>query len=105
MDRGGRSRAGGRAQALERGGGAATSRAPAVSARAASVASSLTPYLDPMPPLVDNAIDATGGGTARLTTALISRKVHSQLPATTLFGYLRQAGRARAIPARRTWGR
>jgi hypothetical protein len=28
---------------------------------AASVASSLTPYLDPMPVLVDNAIDATGG--------------------------------------------
>jgi hypothetical protein len=31
---------------------AATSRAPAVSARAAPVASSLTPYLDPMPVLV-----------------------------------------------------
>ena len=28
----------------------------------------------------------------RLTTALISRKVHSQLPATTLFGYLRSGG-------------
>ena len=42
---------------------AATSRAPAVSARVASVASGLTPYLDPMPVLVDNAIDATGGGT------------------------------------------
>ena len=71
---------------------AATSRAPAVSARAASVASSLTPYLDPMPTLVDNAVDATGGGTVKLTTALISRKVHSQLPATTLFGYLRPGG-------------
>ena len=71
---------------------AATSRAPAVSARAASVASGLTPYVDPMPLLVDNAIDATGGGTARLTTALISRKVHRDLPATTLFGYLRPGG-------------
>ena len=71
---------------------AATSRAPAVSARAASGASGLTPYLDPMPTLVDNAVDATGGGTVRLTTALISRKVHSELPATTLFGYLRQGG-------------
>ena len=71
---------------------AATSRVPAVSARAASVASSLTPYLDPMPMLVDNAIDATGGGTVKLTTALISRKVHSQLPATTLFGYLHSGG-------------
>ena len=74
---------------------AATSRAPAVSAReasVASVASSLTPYLDPMPTLVDNAVDATGGGMVKLTTALISRKVHSQLPATTLFGYLRPGG-------------
>ena len=71
---------------------AAASRAPAVSARAASVASGLTPYVDPMPLLVDNAIDATGGGTARLTTALISRKVHRDLPATTLFGYLRPGG-------------
>jgi FtsP/CotA-like multicopper oxidase with cupredoxin domain len=59
---------------------------------ATSVAASLTPYLDPMPLLVDNAIDATGGGTVSLTTALISRKLHSQLPATTLFGYLRSGG-------------
>ena len=71
---------------------AAASRAPAVWARGASVASSLTPYLDPMPVLVDNAVDATGGGTVKLTTALISRKVHRQLPATTLFGYLHSGG-------------
>ena len=71
---------------------AASSQASAVSARAASVASSLTPYLDPMPVLVDYAVDATGGGTVRFTTALISRKVHSQLPATTLFGYLHSGG-------------
>jgi len=71
---------------------AATSRAPAVSVRAGLVASRLTPYLDPMPILVDNAVDATGGGTVKLTTALISRKVHRQLPATTLFGYLHSGG-------------
>lgn len=59
---------------------------------ASSVASSLTPYLDPMPVLVDNAIDAVGGGTVKLTTALISRKVHRQLPPTTLFGYLHPGG-------------
>src|SRR5215471_16417310 len=60
---------------------------------ATSVAASLTPYLDPMPLLVDiNAIDATGGGTVDLSTALISRKLHSQLPPTTLFGYLRSGG-------------
>jgi spore coat protein A len=68
---------------------AAASRTPAVRA---PVASSVTPYLDPMPVLVDNAVDATGGGTVRLTTALISRKVHSQLPAATLFGYLHSGG-------------
>ena len=56
------------------------------------MASGLTPYLDPMPVLVDYAVDATGGGTVRLTTALISRKVHRQLPATTLFGYLHSGG-------------
>ena len=83
---------------------AASAGAQAVSARAASAASSLTPYLDPMPILVDNAVDATGGGTVKLTTALISRKVHSQLPATTLFGTCVQAGRARAIPPRRIGG-
>src|SRR6516164_784731 len=55
---------------------------------AASFASTLTPYVDQMPLLVGNAIDATGGGTVNLTTALISRKVHKDLPATTLFGYL-----------------
>jgi spore coat protein A, manganese oxidase len=52
----------------------------------------LTPYLDQMPILVDNAIDATGGGTVNLSTELITRKLHSQLPATTLFGYLRPGG-------------
>lgn len=68
---------------------AAASRAQAVSAGAAS---DLTPYLDPMPLLVDNAIDATDGGKVRLTTTLISRKVHHDLPATTLFGYLHSGG-------------
>jgi spore coat protein A, manganese oxidase len=59
----------------------------------APVAATLTPYLDPMPTLVGNAIDATGGGvTVNLTTALIQRKLHSQLPVTTLFGYLRDGG-------------
>jgi len=71
---------------------AATSRVPAVSAQGGPVASGLTPYLDPMPVLVDYAVDATGGGTVRLSTALISRKVHRQLPATTLFGYLHSGG-------------
>ena len=71
---------------------AATSPIPAVSARGGPVASGLTPYLDPMPVLVDYAVDATGGGTVRLSTALISRKVHRQLPATTLFGYLHSGG-------------
>jgi FtsP/CotA-like multicopper oxidase with cupredoxin domain len=52
----------------------------------------LTPYLDQMPILLDNAIDATGGGTVNLSTALITRKLHSQLPPTTLFGYLRPGG-------------
>jgi spore coat protein A len=63
-----------------------------------SVATSLTPYVDPMPLLVDNAIDATGGGTHNLTTALISRKVHRDLPATTLFGYLRSGGPGTSDP-------
>ena len=71
---------------------AATSPVPAVSARGGPVASGLTPYLDPMPVLVDYAVDATGGGTVRLSTALISRKVHRQLPPTTLFGYLHSGG-------------
>jgi spore coat protein A, manganese oxidase len=68
-------------------------RAQAASrARAASVTPALTPYMDQMPTLVDNVIDATGGGPVNLTTELITRKLHSQLPATTLFGYLRQGG-------------
>jgi spore coat protein A len=57
-------------------------------ARAARVAGRLTPYLDPMPILADNAIDATGGGPVDLSTALITSQVHSELPATTLFGYV-----------------
>ena len=48
-----------------------------------------------MPPLVDNAIDATyGTGPVKITTGLISRKVHSAMPATTLFGYLQSGGPA-----------
>jgi FtsP/CotA-like multicopper oxidase with cupredoxin domain len=62
------------------------------------VARSLKPYVDPMPLLVDNAIDATGGGTHNLTAALISRKVHRDLPATTLFGYLRSGGPGTSDP-------
>jgi len=57
-----------------------------------SVARRLTPYVDPMPLLVDNAINATGGGRISVGAALISRKVHRDLPATTLFGYLRPGG-------------
>ena len=58
-------------------------------ARAAPTAApALTPYLDPMPTLVDNLIDARGGGTVDLSTSLITRKLHSQLNPTTLFGYL-----------------
>jgi spore coat protein A len=63
-----------------------------------SVARSLTPYVDPMPLLVDNAIDATGGGRHNLTAALISRKVHRDLPATTLFGYLCSGGPGTSDP-------
>ena len=59
---------------------------------AKSVAGSLKPYVDTMPVLVNNAIDATGGGTVNLSAALVSRKVHRDLPATTLFGYLRSGG-------------
>src|SRR6266545_3306667 len=59
---------------------------------APSVATSLKPYVDPMPLLVDNAIDGTGGGTVDLTAALVSRKVHRDLPPTTLMGYLRSGG-------------
>jgi spore coat protein A len=70
------------------GGGLMTGRARvARAAPAGSVAKRLTPYLDPMPILADNAIDATGGGPVNLTTRLITRQVHSQLPPTTLFGY------------------
>jgi len=71
----------------------------AAPARAASAASGLTPYVDPMPLLVDNAVNATGGGMVKLTAALISRKVHRDLPATTLFGYLRPGGPGAATTA------
>ena len=48
-----------------------------------------------MPPLVDYAIDATyGTGPVKITTGLVSRKVHSAMPATTLFGYLQSGGPA-----------
>ena len=60
----------------------------------ASVASTLTPYLDPMPILVDNLIDARGGGMVDISTSLITRKLHSQLKPTTLFGYLWAGGPA-----------
>jgi spore coat protein A, manganese oxidase len=61
---------------------------------APSVARSLTPYLDPMPLLVDNAIDARSapGASYALTAALVARKVHDQLPAARFFGYLRSGG-------------
>jgi spore coat protein A, manganese oxidase len=72
--------------------GQARAATAAPTAPTASVASTLTPYLDSMPLLVDNAIDATGGAPVILSTALIHRKLHSQLPTTTLFGYLRTGG-------------
>jgi len=56
-------------------------------ARTRSAAGRLTPYLDPMPILAENAIDATAGTTVHLSANVITRQVHSQLPATTLFGY------------------
>ena len=59
---------------------------------AASAAKRLEPYVDPMPLLVDNAVDATGGGAFDITAALVSRKVHRDLPPTTLFGYVRPGG-------------
>jgi spore coat protein A len=59
---------------------------------APSVAAGLAPFVDSMPLLVDNAIDLSGGGGADITAALISRKVHRDLPATTLFGYLQSNG-------------
>ena len=65
------------------GGALLNARAPAASATPA-----LEPYLDTMPNLADNAINATGGGTVSLRTALIQREVHSKLNPTTLFGYL-----------------
>jgi FtsP/CotA-like multicopper oxidase with cupredoxin domain len=72
--------------------GGALARASALGAT--SVASSLTPYRDPMPLLVDNAIDATTtpGAAYDLAAALVTRKVHQQLPAAQFFGYLRSGG-------------
>jgi FtsP/CotA-like multicopper oxidase with cupredoxin domain len=71
-------------------------RAASVVRAAPAAAPALTPYLDPMPLLVDNAIIATGpGATVDLTTAVIHRQLHSQLPTqtpTTLFGYLQGNG-------------
>src|SRR5215467_13766064 len=75
------------------GGGLLNERAGAAPlAPSVSVASTLRPYQDAMPLFADNAIIATGGGTVSLTTALISRKLHKNLPATTLFGYLQSGG-------------
>ena len=62
--------------------------------RVASAAGGLQPYVDPMPLLVDNVIDGTGSAPVRITTGVVSRKVHRDLPATTLFGYLHTGGPA-----------
>jgi spore coat protein A, manganese oxidase len=67
------------------GGGLLTGRARA--APTASAAGGLTPYLDRMPILADNAIDATSGP-VKLAATLITSQVHSQLPPTKLFGYV-----------------
>jgi FtsP/CotA-like multicopper oxidase with cupredoxin domain len=58
------------------------------------VARRLTPYLDRMPTLLDNLIDASGarGATYDVTLALVRRKVHKQLPAAQLFGFLHAGG-------------
>jgi spore coat protein A len=63
-------------------------------AQAAAGTPALTPYMDQMPTLLDNLINAAGGGTFNISTDLITRKLHSQLPVTTLFGYLRPGGPA-----------
>lgn len=85
-----------RRQLLDRGAGgtAGLMFAGAVFERSAfgatSVAGTLTPYADPMPTLVDNLIDTRGvGSTVNLSTYLITRKLHRDLPPTTLFGYLK----------------
>lgn len=61
---------------------------------ASHVARRLTPFLDAMPLLVDNAIDGTTspGATYDLMAALVRRKVHHELPAGRFFGYLRDGG-------------
>ena len=48
----------------------------------------LTPYLDPMPLLTNNALDMTAGGTVNLTATMVSRQVHQNMPATPMFGYV-----------------
>jgi FtsP/CotA-like multicopper oxidase with cupredoxin domain len=65
---------------------------------APSVATGLAKFRDPLPLLTDNAIDARGGGTVRLTAKAFSQQLHSQLPSTPLFGYARSADGAAAYP-------
>ena len=50
----------------------------------------LAPYVDAMPRLVDNAIDAVAaaGASYDVRAALVTRKVHRDLPAARFFGYL-----------------
>jgi spore coat protein A, manganese oxidase len=81
-----RGAAGGAAMMLPRG--------PLMTTAAAAAAASprLKPYVDPLPLLVDNAIDASAGGKVALTQELVSRKVHRDLAPTTLFGYLQSDG-------------
>ena len=54
---------------------------------ASPVAKRLKPYVDRMPTLLDNMIDASGarGATYDVTLALVRRKVHKQLPAALDF--------------------
>ena len=63
-----------------------------------SAATTLRKFRDPLPLLTDNAIDARGGGTVRLTAKGFSQKLHSQLPSTPLFGYARTADGVAAYP-------
>ena len=61
---------------------------------ASPVAKRLKPYVDRMPTLLDNVIDASGarGATYDVTIALVRRKVHKQLPAAQFFGFLHAGG-------------
>jgi len=89
-----------RRQVLKRGVAGAASvmtagRLDSVAAFAAKpVAKRLTPFVDKLPTLLDNVIDASGarGATYDLTIALVRRKVHSQLPAAQFFGFLHGGG-------------